>query len=236
MRFKVVCLVVISGIVASTTASAQNPPAAAATDVYHVHFAKAAPGQAAALGKLLMTPDKTASMPDHFVVLRHQEGDDWDYVVIQHLGAKAEVSSTASAPTDAERALYAWHDDTFVSGPSWGEFTKAMGMGGSATAANMVYIVGVHRTAPGHRAELLKSLSAPGPASKIETGSVIMQHIEGGDWTFATITRYNSWQDLAGDRVAAAAATGATAGGWADVRQHSGFHRDTIADRIYPAK
>ena len=236
MRLKVACLVVI-GVVAATTASAQNTPApAAGTDLYHVHFAKAAPGQAASLGKLLMTPDKTASMPDHFVVLRHQEGDDWDYVVFQHLGPKAEVSATATPPTDSERALYAWHDDTFVSGPSWGEFTKAMGMGGSAAASNMVYIVGVHRTVPGHRAELLKSLSAPGPASKIETGNVVMQHIEGGDWTFATITRYNSWQDLAGDRVAAAASAGATAGGWADIRQHSGFHRDTIADRIHPAK
>jgi hypothetical protein len=234
MRFKVVCLLVIGWVVAATTASAQNTPApAAGTDVYHVHFAKAAPGQAASLGKLLMTPDKTASMPDHFVVLRHQEGDDWDYVVIQHMGAKAEVSSSAPPPTDAERALYAWHDDTFVIGPSWGVFTKAMGLGGSPTAANMVYIVGIHRTVPGHRAELLKSLSAPGPASKIETGNVVMQHIEGGDWTFATITRYNSWQDLAADRVAAA---GATAGGWGDIRQHSGFHRDTIADRVYPAK
>ena len=61
------------------------------TDIYHVHFAKAAPGQAAALGKALTVPDKTSPMPEHFVVLRHQEGDDWDYVVIQHLGSKAEV-------------------------------------------------------------------------------------------------------------------------------------------------
>ena len=72
-----------------------TPAAPAATDVYHVHFAKAAPGQAAALGKSLMVPDKTAAMPDHFVVLRHQEGDDWDYVVISHLGPKAEVTATA---------------------------------------------------------------------------------------------------------------------------------------------
>jgi hypothetical protein len=110
-----------------------------------------------------------------------------------------------------------------------------MGIGGG-NAAGMVYIVGVQRAVPGHREQLLKSLTAPGAAGKIETGNVFLQHLEGGDWTFATITRYNSWQDLASDRVAAASAGGATAGGWADIRQHSAFHRDTIADRIYPAK
>ena len=236
MRSLVASLVIFGGVVA-TTAFAQNASVpATGTDVYHVHFAKAAPGQAGALGKLLIEPDKTSSMPTHFLVLRHQEGDDWDYVVVQHLGAKAEVTATAPPPTDAQRALNAWHNDTFVSGPSWGEFTKQMGIGGSASAAAMVYIVGVQRPVPGHREQLLKSLSAPGPASKIEQGNVLLQHLEGSDWTFATITRYNSWNDLASDRVAAGSATDATAGGWADIRQHSGFHRDTIADRIYPAK
>ncbi len=100
----------------------------------------------------------------------------------------------------------------------------------------MVYIVGVQRAVPGHREQLLTSLNALGAPSKIETGNVLLQHIEGGDWTFATIARYNSWQDLASDRMAAAAATGAAAGGWADVRQHSAFHRDTITDRVYPPK
>jgi hypothetical protein len=236
MRSIVVCLVVFGGVVAATAASPQNTPApAAATDVYHVHFTKAAPGQAAALGKSLMAPDKTSPMPEHFVVLRHQEGDDWDYVVIQHLGPKAEVAASTPPPPDAQRALSAWHSDSFVSGPSWGEFSKAMAIGGSANAAGLVYVVGVQRAVPGHREPLLKSLNAPGPSSKIQTGSVLMQHLEGGEWTFATITRYNSWQDFATERAAAAAASDA-AGGWAEVRQHSAFHRDTLADRIYPAK
>jgi len=78
-------------------------------------------------------------------------------------------------------------------------------------------------------------LSAPA-SSKIQTGNVILAHLEGGDWTFAVITRYNSWQDFASERAAAASAPDATAGGWADVRQHVAFHRDTLADRIYPAK
>lgn len=236
MRFIATCFFVLGGVVAATTASPQNTAAApAATDVYHVHFTKAAPGQAAALGKSLMVPDKTSPMPEHFVVLRHQEGDDWDYAVIQHLGPKAEVSATAPPPPDAQRALSAWHSDTFVSGPSWAEFSKQMSIGGSANAAGLVYVVGVHRSVPGHREQLLNSLSAPGPSSKIQTGNVVLQHLEGSEWTFATISRYNSWQDFASERAAAASAGDAT-GGWADIRQHSAFHRDTIVDRIYPAK
>jgi hypothetical protein len=236
MRSIVACLVVVGGIITATPASAQTTAApAAATDVYHVHFTKAAPGQAAALGKSLLTPDKASPMPEHFVVLRHQEGDDWDYVVIQHFGSKAEVTATAAPPSDAVRALSAWHSDTFVSGPSWGEFSKEMSIGGSTNGASLVYIVGVQRAVPGHREQLLRSLSAAGPPTKIQTGSVLLQHLEGGEWTFATITRYNSWQDLATERAAAAAA-GDAAGGWADIRQHSAFHRDTLADRIHPAK
>ena len=120
MRSVAVCLVVFGGAVAAMSASPQNAPSGAATDVYHVHFAKAAPGQAAALGKALMVPDKTSPMPDHFVVLRHQEGDDWDYVVVQHLGPKAEITATTPPPPAANQpALNAWHNDTFARGPSW---------------------------------------------------------------------------------------------------------------------
>jgi hypothetical protein len=234
MRTMVASLVVFGGVFTAMTASSQNTPAAP-TDVYHVHFTKAAPGQASALAKFLMTPEQSAPMPEHFVVLRHQEGDDWDFVVIQHLGAKSEVTAAPSPLTDAQRALSAWHTDTFVSGPSWGEFTKEMGIGG-ASASSLVYVVGVHRPVPGHREQLLKSLSGPGPDSKIQTGNLLLQHIEGSEWAFATITRYNSWQDFASDRAAAASAGDTTAGGWSDIRQHSAFHRDTVADRIYPAK
>ena len=237
MRSIVACLVVFGGVVAATASSPQTQPTpAAATDVYHVHFTKAAPGQAAALGKVLMVPDKTSPMPEHFVVLRHQEGDDWDYVVIQHLGPKAEVSAAAPTTPEAERNLRAWHNDTFVSGPAWDEFARQMGIGGSASAANLVYVVGIHRPVPGHREQLEKALTAPPPASKITTGDVFLQHLEGSDWTFATISRYNSWQDFASERAGATSAGAATPGGWADIREHSAFHRDTIADRIYPAK
>jgi hypothetical protein len=238
MKAVLTSLLVASVAVVATTASAQTPPAAATgTDVYHVMFTKAAPGQAAELAKVLMTPDKTSAMPDHFVVLRHQEGDDWDYMVIQHMGAKAEVVGTPPAAAVPARPLTAWHNDTFASGPAWGEFTRQMGIGGTANAAGQVYAIGVHRAVAGHRDQLLSALSAPASASsKIQTGNLLLQHVEGGDWNFLTVTRYNSWQDLGAERAGLASAAASTPGGWADIRQHSAFHRDTIVDRIFPAK
>jgi hypothetical protein len=235
MKSLCACLAVMSAL-AATTASAQNAPPAAGTDVYHVMFTKAAPGQAAELAKVLMTPDKTAPMPDHFVVLRHQEGDDWDYAVIQHLGTKWEVVGTPPAQGVPARPLTAWHNDTFVSGPAWGEFTRQMAIG-AAAKPGAVYVIGVHRAVVGHREQLQTSLNAaPDGSSKIETGNILLQHLEGGDWNFMTVTRYNSWQDLGTERAGLASAAASTPGGWADIRQHSAFHRDTITDRIFPAK
>ena len=237
MKSVLTSLVVASGLVAGASASPQNSAPAAGNDVYHVLFIKAAPGQAGELAKALMTPDKTQPMPDHFIVLRHQEGDDWDYAVVQHLGAKAEVVATPSAQAAASRPLIAWHNDTFASGPGWGEFTKQMAVGGSAAAGQQVYVIGVHRAVTGHRDQLLAALNAPvASASKVESGNVLLQHVEGGDWNFMTLTRYNSWQDLGSERATLASGNSSTAGGWNDIRQHSAFHRDTIADRIFPAK
>jgi hypothetical protein len=234
MRLTAPALVAALLFASATGAAAQTPSTPKpATDIYHVHLTKAAPGQADALAKSLSQPDPTSPMPDHFVVLRHQEGDDWDYAVIEHLGQKPTVAIT---PVAAGPELRAWHTDTFVSGPSWADFTREMGIGAGAKPG-AIYVLGFHRAAPGHRTQLEQALNQPAAAdAKITTGTVFLQHVEGGDWQFLTITRYNSWQDFGADQAAGAAASATAPGGWADIRQHSAFHRDTITDRIYPIK
>src|SRR5437773_7439141 len=138
------------------------------TDVYHVHFTKAALGKAVQLGDWLKTPDPSNPMPDHFIVLRHQDGDAWDYVVITHLGPKASVEAAGTAVPADKRALSACHTDTFVNGPSWQEFTRAMGIDADSKSrtTGSVYVVSYYRPAPGHREQLEKLLgqgpSAPG--------------------------------------------------------------------------
>ena len=108
------------------------------TDVYHVHFAKAALGKAVQLGDWLKTPNPNDPMPNHFIVLRDQSGDVWDYVVITHLGPKATVEAAGTAVPPDKRDLSAWHNDTFVNGPSWEEFTKALGIDGDSASKTKV--------------------------------------------------------------------------------------------------
>src|SRR5438128_12700071 len=94
------------------------------TDVYHVHFTKAALGKAAQLGDWLKTPDPKAPMPGHFVVLRHQDGDAWDYVVIEHLGTKATAEAAGTAVPPDKRDFSEWPTDTCVTGPSSAAATR----------------------------------------------------------------------------------------------------------------
>lgn len=216
------------GVSAQTPAS---PDLAAQTDVYHVQFVKATGGEAAALAKVISTPEPGSATAGHVVVLRHQLGDDWDYCVIEHLGPKTTVDAAPAAAYPA-RDLTAWHADTFVSGPSWAVFEKAMGLTSGASGA--VYSVAVWRSAPAHRDQLEKSLMQVGPTAKVQVGRVILRHLEGGPWHFLAIDRYNSWQDLATDQAASAAATGSGQDGWSEVRRHSTYHHDTLADRIAP--
>jgi hypothetical protein len=208
--------------------------AAARTDVYHVHFAKAALGKGAEEGDYLKKQGPNAPMQGHYIVLRHQSGEDWDYAVIEHLGTKATVDAAGNPPPANARDLNAWHGDTFVNGPAWPEFAKAMGLDDSAKSAGAVYVVSVFRAAPGHRDQLEKVVSQPPGPGETVAGAVLMQHLEGGPWQFLTITRYNSWQDFATNEKASAADTLKAGGGWLQVRDHSSYHNDTVTDRIAP--
>jgi hypothetical protein len=196
------------------------------TDVYHVHFAKAALGKALQLGDWLKTPDPNNPMPDHFIVLRHQDGDAWDYVVITHLGPKATVEAAGTAVPPDKRDLGAWHTDTFVNGPSWEEFTKAMGIDADSKSktTGSVYSVSYYRPAPGHREQLEKMLGElPSAANDTTAG-----------WTFLAIARYNSWDDFATGEKNSVQQTNKKDGPWNRLRDHTDFHTDTLTDRIAP--
>jgi hypothetical protein len=169
---------------AASPATASSP--AARTDVYHVHFVKAAAGKA-----------------------------------VQLAGA---------------RDLRDWHNDTFVNGPSWADFTKAMGLGDdSSKSAGSVYVVSVYRPITGHDDQLEKFLSEP-PVRPTDTsaGNVLMQHLEGGPWRFLTIARYASWADYGTNETNSVAQTSKNEGGWFTLRDHTSFHTDTLTNRIAP--
>ena len=225
-------LIVFASVCTVTHAWSQ---AAARTDVYHVHFAKAALGKGAQEGDFLKMQDPKAPMKGHMLVLRHQEGADWDYAVIEHLGTKATIEAAGNPPPAGMRDLNSWHGDTFVNGPAWPEFAKAMGIDETAKNTDKsLYVVTTATAAPGHRDQLEKALAqAPDPGDTL-AGAVLMQHLEGAPWNFVRIQRYNSWQDFAASEQKNVPDTLKAGGGWLELRDHSSSHTDTLADRIAP--
>ena len=194
------------------------------TDVYHVIFAKAAPGQAAdTSAKNLQEQDPKDPMAGHFLMLRHQEGDDWDYAVISHLGQKATVTVTPVPPS-------ALGSDSGVA-----QRCVCLGtvVGRILKTHDGARDVDLHRGCPSRGARAPRAVvrgahAERDPSMKVPLSQVALTHLEGGSWQYLVIARYNSWQDLGADRAAAAASEK----GWFEIRQHSAWHVDTIADRV----
>ena len=217
-----------------SAAIAQNAPAPPArTDVYYVHFAKATLGKAAQMADFLKTPTPNMPMAEHRIVLRHENGDSWDYVLIQHMGAKATIEPAGTPAPPAARDTYDWHTDTYVNGPAWPEFVKALGLGeATAKTAGAMYVVSIYRYAPAHRDQLEKELSTPPMPGDTAAGQVLLQHLDGAAWNYLSVVRYNSWEDF-GKGQAATMPKGSS-GPWFSLRDHASFHTDTLTDRIAP--
>ena len=217
---------------AATSPATTTSASPARTDLYHVHFTHAAPGKANALADSLKKPDPTSPIPGHTVLFRHQDGDSWDYVTIEHLGPKATVDAARPPVPPADRDLSDWHTDTYATGPSWADFSKALGINEGA-GKSAIYIVSIYRAVPGHREQLDAILSAPA-AGDPAAGNVLLQHVEGADWTFVGVVRYATWEDFVKSETNAAAELAKGAGNWATVREHFSYHTDTLADRMMP--
>jgi hypothetical protein len=217
-----------------------SPVASNRTDLYHVHFVKAAPGKATELLNSLTIPTPDTAMPTHALILRHLEGDDWDFAVIQHLGGKFTLDTSGAAPGPA-RELRTWHNDTYAQGPAWPEFAKAMGIGqpqaGAAPAGTEIYIVTAYRGAAGHRTQLEETIKRTNASSLRPGDSVLLQHREGSPWDYLYVTRYSGWKDLAAQQEdpeseARARRAGFTQAVGLELRQHMAAHHDTIAERV----
>jgi hypothetical protein len=222
---------------ASGSKPATEASPAARTDVYHIHFAKAAAGKAVQMAENLKKPDPKAPMPGHILVLRHHQGEAWDYVAIEHLGTKFTLEAARPQIPPEERNLGDWHNDTYVNGPSWAEFTKAMGISDDARAksSGSVYVVSTYRAVTGQRETLEKFLSEPpNRPSDTSVGNVLMMHLEGSEWNFLTIVRYNSWQEFATNETNSVANTAKNEGGWFKLREYIASHADTVTVRVAP--
>jgi hypothetical protein len=238
MKATVPVLLALTALASSGWSQSASPTSSSApsrTDLYHVHFAKAATGKAAELGEEEKKQAPNAPMPGHFIVLRHMEGDAWDYCVIEHLGTKATVDAARPAMPASRTGLGDWHTDTFVTGPSWAEFSKQLGIDDAGKTSSSAFIVSMYRPDPGQRDALDKFLTeAPDRAVDTSSGNVVLQHAEGAAWTFVAVARYNSWNDFAKNEVNSVGQMSKKDAGWYKLRNLVSFHTDTLCDRIAP--
>jgi hypothetical protein len=223
---------------APNAAAGQAAPAQRAggnTHIYRVSMFRAAPGRTADLEKLLTTPAPApgSGAGDFAVVFRHRQGNEWDFMTVEHMGEQTTIDLRSGPPAQPDSPLSqsaAWHTDTYAAGPPLDEFRKALGLdGGSAqggTAKPGAYIVGDYMAASGHRGQLqqvLKDIAAETPGR-----AVTLSHVEGAPWNFLNIVRYDSWQQFAQEEEATSAGkTGAPDRGFA-LREHMALHHDTL--------
>jgi hypothetical protein len=220
-----------SGSASSAVGGATN---SARTDVYHVYVVHAASGKAAELGESFKNPGPSPA-PDHVAVFRHQYGDSWDYTVVGHYGTKFTIEAARQQLPESQRALSDSHTDTICNGPSWAEFSRLMGLDDTKKTSNAVYVVSFYRADAGQREAAEKTLAEPpDPSVDKAAGTVLMQHLEGANWHYLGIVRYNSWQDMATTQANSVPTTSKPNSPWSQMREHVASHTDTLCDRIMP--
>ncbi|MBV9008780.1 MAG: hypothetical protein JO354_06390 [Verrucomicrobia bacterium] len=223
----------VYGQTSPAPASSGTPPPR--TEVYSVTFIHAAAGKVSAVEQV--GKKGLAGNSAHGLFLRHEAGSPWDYVAITHIGPKATVEPTGNPRGREMRPLMDWHDDTFVNGPTWNEFAKAMGLdeSGKPSSNEDVYVLSVYRPLVGQDDALEKFLSEPpGASGDLAVGTVLLQHLEGGAWRFLSISRYKNYEDYAKSETAAVAQTAKGSGSWFHLRDLVSFHNDTIAVHLSP--
>lgn len=240
-------LVAIALLILGVAGAAQQSatPAAPAHELYRIIFFKAAPGKLPDLidaYKNVPVPDNMTPRP---MVLRHQSGNDWDLMVVYPLGAKASLDSNAPAPPEQMRKFkervmgdYAWHADTYASGPPLDVVQRALAVPQSATQAGGLYLVEEDVALAGHHEALGKFLDRDMAAARAR-GSVKFEHVQGDAWDFLVIFRYASWTEYAAAETDPAADDEARKQGFADAeavglefRTHISAHHDTFASRV----
>jgi hypothetical protein len=218
-------------------AAAQPTQSQPAPHVYHLTAMRAVPGRASELLKLLTAPPSAGQAASDFaVVFRHREGHEWDFLLIEHMGASATVSVGPAPQADSPFSqVAAWHGDTYAAGPPLDEFRRALNLTAAPAAgqspSRAIYAISDYMTAPGHRTQLRQQLDQI--ASQTPGRSVTLTHVEGAPWTFVAITRYDSWRQFADEQDAEDAETAkntSSKGPGLLLREHMAMHHDTLAN------
>ncbi len=160
-------------------------------------------------------------------VLKHAQGDDWDFVRVEGKGCGPAAHSVPAALEDARRTVA-------LTGPDCDALRRVL-----AEGEGLIYIVADYRARAGQRKQMLAALERV-----VSTGraghDVIFSADPGSAFDYLLITRYDSWSQLAEEETHSAQSTHhVQQHGFAgpddlgeELRRYAAGHHDTICRRV----
>lgn len=197
-------------------------------DTYRALFLRAAPG------RLLELIDvcKKAAVPEHGVLLRHAQGDQWDLMVLTPIGTMGSwFAKDHPLPANWD-ALVSWQEELYVTGPPAADVQSAVGASGYFHLEIFQALAG-KRDSLAREREMENAFLA---ATKRPT-NFIFSRVAGSGWDSFTIGFYRDLQHYAEpgtmtpeqeDAAAKAAGFDGRAGIGPYLRRFLGAHHDTI--------
>jgi len=204
--------------------------------LYRVTWLRAGPGRLQDLVTHMKTVASKGAGPPRPLVIRHSQGDQWDFMVLVPVGSYAtHFASPEAASPLAPGELVAWQEDEFVRGPDISQID-------SFRSARLFHVEMFDALA-GKSAELIREremenayLDAVGRPI-----NAIFRRELGASWDVFTVGAYRDWRHygerdlIAPERAAAAAkaagfATDEAIGPY--MRSLINTHHDTLATRV----
>lgn len=217
-------------------AAAGAQPPLAGDVLYRVTWLRAGPGRLLDLVAHMKQAAARGSGPSRSLVIRHSQGDQWDFMVLAPAGSYgAHFASPDAVLPLAPAELVAWQEDEFVRGP---DIWKIDGF-----ESARLFHVEMFNALAGRTAELVREremenayLGAVG-----RPVNAIFRRELGASWDVFTIGAYRDWRHygerdlIAPERAAAAAKAAGFASDEAIgpyMRSLINTHHDTLALRV----
>lgn len=236
MRRVVLAWLIMAGpLVGGATAQSAAIPSLTGDLLYRLTLLRAAPGRFQELLDQVGAVARSGTGPARGLVLRHSQGDHWDFMVLVPVGAPESGRWLEHIRASFSDVAVAWQEDELVRGPAFDVLPGFLD--------HTLYHVEMFDAAPGRSADVLKEramenayLSAVG-----RPPTLIFRREFGAAWDSFTIGAYRDWRhyaerDLIPPEKAKAAAVAAGFESDAAVgpylRSLILTHHDTLATRV----
>lgn len=227
-------IAVVLAVAFAAEAGAQTP--LTGDVLYRVTWLRAGPGRLQDLVAHMKAVASKRSGPSRPLVIRHSQGDQWDFMVLAPVDSyAAHFASADAASSRAPAELVAWQEDEFVRGP---DVWKIEGF-----ESARLFHVEMFNALAGKSPELIREREMENAylAAVGRPVNAIFRRELGASWDVFTVGAYRDWRHYAERDLIAPerAAAAAKAAGFASdeavgpyMRSLINTHHDTLATRV----